>query len=91
MTDTTLAQQLTDLFRASGAAHHKAFPDTDDVEWPLWYADYLHDPLKTLLNAKFTKSELVYLLVLVAKEQPLRAPGADWPTYYARFFIERYT
>ena len=44
----------------------------------------------TLINASFTKSELVYLLILVANEQPLRAPGADWPNYYAKFFIERY-
>jgi hypothetical protein len=46
--------------------------------------------LNPLLHASFTQSELVYLLILVANEQPLRAPGADWPNYYAKFFIERY-
>ncbi|MCZ7544480.1 MAG: hypothetical protein M5R40_13610 [Anaerolineae bacterium] len=38
----------------------------------------------------FTRSELVYLLVMVAKEQALRAPGANWARYYARFFAARY-
>jgi hypothetical protein len=31
------------------------------------------------------------MLVLVANEQPLKAPGANWARYYARFFITRYT
>lgn len=44
-----------------------------------------------LLDANFTKSELVYLLLLVANEQPLRAPGANWARYYARKFITLYT
>ena len=30
------------------------------------------------------------MLVLVANEQPLRVPGADWARYYARFFIQLY-
>jgi hypothetical protein len=51
---------------------------------------FLQGRLNPLLHASFTQSELVYLLILVANEQPLRAPGADWPNYYAKFFIERY-
>jgi hypothetical protein len=31
------------------------------------------------------------MLVLVANEQTLKAPGANWARYYARFFITRYT
>jgi hypothetical protein len=48
-------------------------------------------PLGEVLSASFTKSELVYLFVLADKEQMLRAPGADWAGYYARFFAERFT
>ena len=59
-------------------------------EPPLWYADYLREKLGYLLDASFTKSELVHLLVLVANEQPLRAPGTNWARYYARFFIALY-
>jgi hypothetical protein len=92
MADTNLNQQLQNLFREVGQAHHQAYIETDgaDPEWPIWYAGFLQERLGPLINASFTKSELVYLLILVANEQPLRAPGADWPNYYAKFFIERY-
>ncbi|MBI2487371.1 MAG: hypothetical protein HYW01_10535 [Deltaproteobacteria bacterium] len=92
MTDIEISEQLEDLFQKTGNAHHKTFIKTDgeDPEWPLWYADYLLEKLGKLLNAKFTKSELVYLLVMVEKERAMMAPGSNWPTYYANFFIERY-
>jgi hypothetical protein len=93
MAGTDLAQQLEELFRDADEAHHQAYIETDgaDPEWPLWYADYLRERLGALLDASFTRSQLVYLLILVASEQPLNAPGANWARYYARFFIERYT
>ena len=31
------------------------------------------------------------MVVLVSGEQPLRAPGANWARYHAKFFITRYT
>ena len=78
--ETDTARQLEDLFHEVGEAHHQAYIETDgaDPEWPLWYADYLRERLGDLLDASFTKSELVHMLVLVANEQPLRAPGANW-------------
>ncbi len=92
MTETNLARQLEELFREAGEAHHQAYIETDgvDPEWPLWYADFLRERLGTLLDANFTKSELVHLLVLVANEQPLNAPGANWARYYAKKFISLY-
>ena len=92
MAEMDLAGQLEELFRETGEAHHQAYIETDgaDPEWPLWYADYLHERLGLLLDASFTKSELVYLLIRVANEQPLDAPGADWARYYAGFFMRRY-
>jgi hypothetical protein len=93
MAGTDLAQQLEKLFRETGEAHHQAYIETDgaDPEWPLWYADHLRERLGALLDANFTRSELVYLLIWLANEQPLNAPGANWARYYARFFITRYT
>ena len=81
MMETDLARQLEDLFHEVGEAHHQAYIEADgaDPEWPLWYADYLRERLGGLLDASFTKSELVHMLVLVANEQPLMAPGANWP------------
>jgi hypothetical protein len=93
LTTGNLDQELANLFDQAGDAHEKAHAQTSgvDPDWPIWYADYLLERLKDLLHANFTRSELVYLLVLVDKEQRLRAPGANWATFYARFFAERYT
>lgn len=92
MSELDLAGRLEDLFRETGEAHHQAYIETDgaDPEWPLWYAGYLQERLGRLLEASFTESELVYLLIWVANEQPLNAPGADWARYYADFFLQRY-
>ncbi len=91
--DPGLTDRLAAVFRETGEAHHQAFIRTDgeDPEWPLWYADYLIGKLPKLLHTSFTKSELVYLLMRLSKEQPREAPGADWKRYYARFFAENYT
>lgn len=90
--DTELGRRLEELFRETGEAHHQAYIETDgaDPEWPLWYAEYLQERLAPPLDATFTRSALVHLLVLAASEQPLRAPGANWARYYARFFMDRY-
>ena len=90
--DNEKRAELTTLFEATGKAHHEAFEATDgaDPEWPSWYAEHLHERLRGLLGASFTKSELVYLIVSADKEQGLRAPGAHWPRYFAKFFLERY-
>ena len=92
MSELDLAGRLEDLFRETGEAHHQAYIETDgaDPEWPLWYAGYLRERLAPLLDASFTKSELVYLLLWVANEQALNAPGADWARYYAEFYMQRY-
>lgn len=90
--DQALVKFVADVFRECGDAHHRAFQDkgSEDTEWPLWYADFLMVRLSKRLKAKFTKSELVYLLVAADREQEFRAPGADWPGYYAKFFYDRY-
>jgi hypothetical protein len=87
-----LQQQLENLFREASEAHHEAFIATggEDPEWPLWYADYMLEELWELLDVEFTKSQLVYLLITASNEQQMKAPGANWAWYYARFFRERY-
>ncbi len=93
MSDRELIKQLEALFQETGQAHHEAFVESggEDPEWPLWYAEHALEKLKELLNVSFTKSQLVYLLLTASNEQQVRAPGADWAWYYARFFQERYT
>ncbi len=87
-----LTAQLEALFQEVGQKHHEAYLETDgvDPEWPLWYADWLMDKLPALLGTNLTKSELVYLLVQLGKEQPHQAPDMPWPRFYAKFFVEQY-
>ncbi len=91
MVDSTRQQQLIALLREAGDAHQQAYRETDgaDADWPLWYAEYLRDRLGALLDARFTTSELVYLLVSLDREVQRRAPGGNWQAYYARALLER--
>ena len=50
----------------------------------------LEQGFNTLLDANMLKSDLIYLLVLVDKQQTSEAPGAHWENYYADFFVNRY-
>jgi hypothetical protein len=43
-----------------------------------------------LLGARLTKSEMVYLLLLVEAERLRESPGADWAGAYARELARRY-
>lgn len=90
--DSTRQEQIESLFHEAGHAHHQAYLETDgaDPDWPIWYAGFLRDRLAELLNARFTKSELVYLLISLDREVQRVAPGANWQAYYARVLLERY-
>ncbi len=86
-------ETITALFHQAGEDHLASHQETngDDPDWPIWYAGYLlENGLETLLDAKLLKSDLIYLLVLVDKQQKSEAPGSQWEKYYANFFIRRY-
>ena len=87
-----LRAQLIELFTETHAAHALAYRATEgaDDEWPLWYAENMHTRLNGLIGAVCTRSELVYLLVMVEKERAVQSPGAPWAAYYADFFLQRY-
>ena len=87
-----VTERIAQLLRETGKAHHEAFAAVDgaDPEWALWYAERLVKPLTDLTGFPFTKSEVVYVLVLMSKEQSVKAPGADWATHYARYIAEHY-
>ncbi len=93
MVEDGLIERLRILFQNTVNQHHVAYQSTqgEDTEWPLWYANFLLADLGKELNATFTKSELVYLLVLAERQRQIEAPGSEWTIYYARFFAERYT
>ena len=87
-----LTAQFEALFQEARRKHHEAFLETDgaDPEWPLWYADWLMDRLPALLGTELTKSELVYLLVHIGKEQQHQAPDMPWSRFYAEYFARQY-
>jgi hypothetical protein len=87
-----LTERVALLFKETGHAHHQAYIATDgaDPEWPLWYADYLAMRLPELLDVRLTKSEIVYLMVLLSKEHPVISPNTDWTQYYAAYIVDTY-
>jgi NAD(P)H-hydrate epimerase len=84
--------QLEALFQEVGHQHHEAFLETDgaDPEWPLWYADWLKDRLPPMLGTELTKSELVYLLIHLGKEQAQQEPDMPWARFYAEYLAKEY-
>jgi len=93
MTDQHLHRQLSGLFSDTAQAHHAAYSATngEDPEWPLWYTDYLQEPLGRALNTTFYKSQLIYCLMNADFEQQARDPDADWTEYDADYFIEKFS
>ena len=91
-TQTDLVQQLATLLQQTGEAHHQAFIEADgvDPEWPLWYAEHLHENLPALLDAELTKAEIVYLLLSADRQRGVEAPGSNWPRFYAKLWVARY-
>ncbi len=85
-------EALAALFAETGKAHHVAFSATDgvDPDWPLWYADYVHEPIAPLLEGDHTRTELIVAFVDAATEHGARAPDEPWPEFYAKYFCERY-
>lgn len=90
MSDQSQVQELAELFRETGKAHHQAFIKTDgaDPEWALWYAEYLQDRLTRFLAAPITRSRLVFCIVATDDEHSATDPDAPWPEYYARRILE---
>ncbi len=90
MNDKTAVRQLAELFAQTGKAHHKAFSDTDgdDADWPIWYANYLHDQLTPFVAAPLSRSRLVFCLVATDDEHSATEPDSPWPEYYARRVLE---
>ena len=90
---TQQKEAIADLLHQTAEDHHVAYKETDgvDPDWSIWYSGHLLEQgFDTLLDAKILKSDLIYLLVLVDKQQMSEAPGAHWENYYADFFVNHY-
>ena len=83
---------VTELFAAVGPAHHQAFIETDgeDPEWPLFYAQYLQQPLSDALGLSLTQSEIVQQLLNCEALRTAKAPDAQWSGYCSTYFVAVY-
>ncbi len=93
MSTPQLRTKLSEMFKDTGEAHHKAFASTNgvDPDWPIFYADYLKESLGATLHTEFTRSQLIYCLMNADFEQQARDPDADWTQYDADYFIEKFS
>jgi hypothetical protein len=82
-------RQLIELFIEAGQAHGKAHIQTngEDAEWPIWYADHLKDNLERATGKSFTRSELIYFLVLADRKQRAEGKARPWPEFYADLML----
>jgi hypothetical protein len=83
------AEQLTDLLKRTGDAHHAAYAATDgtDPEWANWYSGHLQTLLGDGLKRPITRSEIVYLLCKAQKEQEADGSDEAWTAYYANLIL----
>ena len=87
--ETDIRTRLVELFTASGPAQHKAYAHTngEDPEWPIWYADHLKENLERVMAKSFTRSELIYFLVLADRQHRSTAKEQPWPQFYADLML----
>jgi len=84
--------QLSTLFTEVETAHHRAIKgaDNNDPDWPIWYADYLQEPMSEILQTRFLKSSLIYCLMNANFEYDAEAVDTQWQQFYSKHFIERF-
>ena len=83
------ADQLADLLKRTGDAHHAAYAATDgtDPEWASWYSGHLQTLLGDGLGRPITRSEIVYLLCKAQKEQDADGSDETWTAHYANLML----
>jgi hypothetical protein len=83
------ADQLADLLKRTGDAHHAAYKVTDgtDPEWASWYSGHLQTLLGDGLGRPITRSEIVYLLCKAQMEQDADGSSEPWTVYYANMIL----
>ena len=89
------ATKVSELLHEAGETHHRVYRIVDgaDDDWASWYADWLINlsELPDVLGTRPVRSELVYLLVKLAKEYAEQAPDEKWEDYYAGELIRHFS
>jgi hypothetical protein len=90
MSDTRIsADQLADLLKRTGDAHHAAYEQTGgtDPDWASWYSGHLQALLGDGLGRSITRSEIDYLLWKAQRDQDSSGSTEPWPDYYAALIL----
>ena len=89
MLDSERAQELADILREAGAAHHQAFIEVDgaDPEWTSWYAGHIQERLDEALSRTLTREEIVDLLKVADRQHREMAVGKEWAGFYAECLL----
>ena len=87
-------QELSDLLHEVAETHHVVWKitDGDDPDWASWYADHLLRLTRfpEMIGKPVVRSELVYLLVKLDKEQAVQPTAGRWEDIYAAKLIEHF-
>lgn len=83
------ARELEQVFAEAGPAHHQAYIATngDDPEWPIWYADYLKNKVEFIVDRTYTRSEMIYFMVLADRQHKATGGIEPWPRFYANLLL----
>lgn len=83
-------EQIANLLQEAGKAHHSAFAEVngDDPDWPLWYAQYVREPLSSFLGHSFTLSELAHWFLVLDRHYAAVKPDTPWFHFYAQYLVD---
>ena len=88
--DNQLKQQLMQVLEQTQGAHAAAFADVNgvDPDWPIWYANHMHQTVTEQLGMDVHKSQLIYCLMAAENEHQALAADRPWQEFYAEHLIE---
>src|SRR5207249_12340122 len=95
MAHATADEQIAALLDEAGETHHRVYRITEgtDDDWASWYADWLLrlSELPQVLGTAPVRSELVWLLVGLDKEDTSTETEEPWPSFLARRVVAHFT
>lgn len=85
-------QRLAQLLQHAQADHEQSsrLDRERDPDWPLVYAQSLHDQADDLLPSTLSRSHLVKDLIELDNEHAARASDSNWVEFVARNLVERF-
>jgi hypothetical protein len=85
--DPERLQEVTNIMRAAGRAHHEAVGGPSPT-WADWYANQMVGSLGPAVGLDPTVSEVSSWLVECDEQHRLNAPEEKWPAWYAGYLLD---